>query len=360
MQSFAAVFKEDDPLVRVQLMIKSGSFEKMANDLKPVEPQYKQILADVKPDMIIIDNLFTSPALINSGIPYMTLWSAGPLMIYNNDKVPPNGMGLPADDRSNWEKYRKAGREAMDIVTKTWVDFMKEQGSTNLPPRGRLPWVDSPYANIHMFPKELDYEDLCPKPAKWHRFDHFLRSTDETFEVPEKLKNLPGKLIYFSLGSLGTMVTEVVQKWLDVLAKLPHRFIVSGGPGVDQLKLAPNIWASKFLPQPAVLQLVDLVITHGGNNSLTETMFYGKPMITVPLFGDQPDNAQRVHEKGFGIKMHAWNVEEKELSEAVEKLLADEKLKKRLQEVSKRIQNANNQLEAAKLIERVIIENPVK
>ena len=89
-----------------------------------------------------------------------------------------------------------------------------------------------------------------------------------------------------------------------------------------------------FLPQPAILPQVDLVITHGGNNTVTEAFHHGKPMIVLPLFWDQVDNAQRVAETGFGVRLPAYDFADDELTAAIDRLLADRVLAERLAAVS--------------------------
>ena len=61
-----------------------------------------------------------------------------------------------------------------------------------------------------------------------------------------------------------------MQRLVDLLATTEHRVIVSKGPLADQITLHDNQTGEGFLPQPAILPQVDLVITHGGNNTVTE------------------------------------------------------------------------------------------
>jgi len=107
------------------------------------------------------------------------------------------------------------------------------------------------------------------------------------------------------------------------------------------------------VPQTSVIPLVDLVITHGGNNTVTETFYFGKPCIGLPLFADQYDNAQRIQELELGLRFAPYKVTETELSDGIENVLGNEELRKRMETISKRIQAANNQSRAAELIERV-------
>ncbi|CAG2118994.1 unnamed protein product, partial [Medioppia subpectinata] len=76
-------------------------------------------------------------------------------------------------------------------------------------------------------------------------------------------------------------------------------------------------------------------------------------MIVMPLFGDQYDNAQRVMEKGFGIRLNPHTVSEQELLNSIEKLLNDKELKHKLSVAVKRIQNSNCNSKAAEAVGNV-------
>jgi UDP:flavonoid glycosyltransferase YjiC (YdhE family) len=113
------------------------------------------------------------------------------------------------------------------------------------------------------------------------------------------------------------------------------------------------MWGEEFVPQPSVLPQVDLVITHGGNNTTTECFHFGKPMIALPLFWDQYDNAQRIDETGFGARLRTYDFEDEELSAAVDRLLADGDLRGRMAAIAQRLQAGPGTVRAADLIERV-------
>src|ERR671936_803779 len=144
-----------------------------------------------------------------------------------------------------------------------------------------------------------------------------------------------------------------MERLVSVPGDVPHRFIVSTGPQHDQYQLAQNMWGEEFLPQPAILPMVDLVITHGGNNTTTECFHHGRPMIAMPVFWDQYDNAQRVDETGFGVRLDTYRFEEEEMRSAIDRLLADTALRERMAAIARRLQAEPGTRRAAELIERL-------
>jgi UDP:flavonoid glycosyltransferase YjiC (YdhE family) len=140
---------------------------------------------------------------------------------------------------------------------------------------------------------------------------------------------------------------------IDVLGASNHRVIVSMGPQHEALRLHDNMVGAEFLPQTSVLPLVDLVITHGGNNTVTESLYFGKPMIVLPLFWDQHDNAQRVQETGVGVRLDPYRFREEELLFWIDRLIADRSVAGRLQVMSRRLQATPGTVQAAEMIEAV-------
>jgi UDP:flavonoid glycosyltransferase YjiC (YdhE family) len=82
-------------------------------------------------------------------------------------------------------------------------------------------------------------------------------------------------------------------------------------------------------------------------------MHFGKPMVVLPIFWDQPDNAQRVDETGFGARLPTYSFGDDDLAGAIDRLLDDRDLDRRLGEVSRRLQERLGNARAAELIEHV-------
>ncbi|HMK92146.1 MAG TPA: nucleotide disphospho-sugar-binding domain-containing protein, partial [Thermoleophilia bacterium] len=221
----------------------------------------------------------------------------------------------------------------------------------------------SPWLNLYEFPAVADYRRSRPLGASWHRLESSVRGSEAAFDVLEHLalagsadgRALDDRIIYLSLGSLGCMDVALMQRVIDALDATPHHVVVAMGPLKDELRLGPRMYGDEFLPQPSILPQCDLLITHGGNNTVCEGFHFGLPMIGLPLFWDQYDNAQRLQETGFGVRLPTYDWDEADLVGAVDALLADERLHGRLQKASAAIRASDGRRLGSDLIERLAI-----
>jgi MGT family glycosyltransferase len=324
-------------------------WEELIDGAKYVNARLEEIFAEVRPDVIVQDNVVGFAAVPASGIPWVRIVSCNPLELKDPD-LPPTFSGYPIDDRSGWEAFRRRYRELHEGPWKDFDAFHRDHGAPGLP---ELEFIhQSPWLNLYVYPEEADYPRSVPLSSTWHRLDSSVRDTDAAYEVPLDLGD-EGALVYLSLGSLGSADIELMNRLIDVLARTQHRYIVSMGPQHEHLTLAENMAGAEFLPQTSILPLVDLVITHGGNNTVTECFHFGKPMIVLPLFWDQYDNAQRVDELGHGVRLPSYGFDDGDLTDAVERLLKDRSLRRRLGAISERLQGSPGTAQAADLIERL-------
>ncbi|MEV4012870.1 glycosyltransferase [Nonomuraea angiospora] len=322
-------------------------WESLIDGVKYCEPQLKAIIERVNPDVIVEDNVITFPALLTAGKKFVRIVSCNPLEV-RGENIAPVFSGLPADDRSEWAAFRAEYDRTHRELWTAFNEWCVEQGTEPLPD---LDFIHEGDLNLYVYPEILDYADARPLGDSWHRLDSSVRETDEAFTLP--FERNEGSLVYFSLGSLGSSDVELMQRVIDVLATTPHQYIVSKGPLHEEIKLADNMWGAEFLPQTKIIPLCDLVITHGGNNTTTEALHFGKPMILLPLFWDQYDNAQRVDELGYGVRLSTYTFTDEELKGAVERLLGDTELRARLAAAGEEIRGRDGLRKAADLIEQL-------
>ncbi|MDB5077743.1 MAG: glycosyltransferase, family [Chloroflexi bacterium] len=324
----------------------------LVDGAKYVNDRLKEIFDTIRPDVIVEDNVVAFPAVVSSGIPWVRSVCCNPAEI-KDQAVPPAFSGLPSADPTEWSAFRQRYSELHANLHADFDAFARSHGCPPLPKDEFM--YESPYLNLYLYPEAADYQRARPLGPTWQRLDSCVRATDAAFDLPEQLQG-PGKLIYVSLGSLGSADTDLMRRLIEVFGETKHRVIISMGPQQGVLTLPNNMYGEQFLPQPSILPMVDLVVTHGGNNTVTECFYFGKPMVVLSLFWDQHDNAQRLDETGFGVRFSPAGFDERAMLGAVDHLLSDEVLQARMRRISAQLKANPGTVKAANLIERLAKE----
>lgn len=302
-------------------------WQELIDGARYCEDRLAGIIDDVGPHLVVEDNVVAFPALVTCGAPFVRIVSCNPLEV-PDPLLPPVFSGLPTWDPSGWDGFRAEYRRTHLDLWGELNEWVVERGADPLPELAFIHTSD--VLNLYVYPQLADYQRSVALAPTWQRLPSSVRATDEPFTLPEEVADGDGALLYLSLGSLGSADVELMQRLIDVLATTRHRVIVSLGPRHQELVLAERMWGAEVVPQTTVLPLVDLVITHGGNNTTTEALHVGKPMVVLPLFWDQYDNAQRIDEIGRGVRLDTYGFAPDELTGAIDRLLGDAALRQRM------------------------------
>ena len=313
-----------------------------------VDDRLREIFDELEPDVIVEDNVVAFPAILDAGRPWVRIVSCNPLEL-KDEALPPVFSGYPTADPLGWADFREQYKRTISELHAEFSQFCSERGAPPL--RGSEFIHESEWLDLYVFPAALDYPRSRPHGPTWHRLETCVRRSQTEFVLPEHVAEGNGALVYLSLGSLGSADVDLMKRLVDALSHTRHRVVVSKGPQHTEFELAENMWGQEFLPQPALLPLVDVVLTHAGNNTTTECFHEGKPMVALPLFWDQYDNAQRVAETGFGVRLATYSFEEDELQTAIDHLLADRGLAERMASIAAGAQASPGTERAADLIE---------
>lgn len=145
-------------------------------------------------------------------------------------------------------------------------------------------------------------------------------------DIREFIEKSEHGVIYFSLGGnvkASQIDDEKKNDLIKALSSLKQNTIWKYD--ADSLIVDPKkIMVRKWLPQYEILghNNTKMFITHAGLLSVTEAIYFAKPVIAVPIFGEQPQNAKKVANEKYRIHIDYLNFTGESLTWAVNEILS--------------------------------------
>jgi MGT family glycosyltransferase len=320
---------------------------------KWAEKDLPGVLEKVQPDVICVDNVILFPAIKRYARqhrkPWIRIISCSENEIEDPD-IPPHLSGAGANDRRAHAAYRRRFRQVIKPIHEEFNAFLQSVGERRYP-LGQF-FEASPYMNLLLYPSAVKFKRRHRLPDRRFQYLEGCVRKEPPYQVPLFRANNDKPLLYVSFGSLGAGDTELLKRLITAIGRMPVRALVNVGDYKDQYRDIPdNVIIDSWFPQPSVIPLVDAVIHHGGNNSFTECLYFGKPALIMPYVWDGHDNAMRVQETGHGFKMDRYAWTEDELAGKVMAMLGDRKMRARLKATSKSMRARHGPTKAARIID---------
>ena len=333
-----------------------GCWEMIVETAKWAEKDLPSVLDKVKPDVICVDNVILFPAIKRyakqNKKPWVRVISCSENEIEDPD-IPPHLSGCGAKDKKCHAAYRKQFNKVIKPIHDSFNSFLKSVGEKKYP-LGQF-FEASPHVNILLYPSAVKFKRKHKLSAKQFQYLEGCVRKDVAWKVPTFKANSDKPLLYVSFGSLGSGDTDLLKRLITSIGKMPVRALVNVGDYIDQYTDIPdNIIIDKWFPQPSVIPKVNAVIHHGGNNSFTECLYFGKPAIIMPYVWDGHDNATRVQETGHGFKMDRYEWTDEEMETKIMAMLTDKKMKAKLKKTSTSMRAKHGPTKAAKVIDGLL------
>jgi len=168
------------------------------------------------------------------------------------------------------------------------------------------------------------------------------------------LKSSPSnKLIFISMGTVFNQQPELYTTCFKAFQESQATVVLSVGKQTDirQLKdIPPNFIVRNYVPQLEILQQADVFITHGGMNSSSEGLYFGVPLVVIPVMGDQPIVANRIEELGAGLQLNRQELDAITLRNTTEQVLSNSSFKERSLEIGKSLRDSGGYKKAVEAI----------
>lgn len=290
--------------------------------------EFNQVVDAFHPDVIVNDCITLTGTLSAyvKGIPNATLTPITPNALADNNAAP----------------------KVTEWVHNSIIDMQQSLGI-----EGEEEYIQSKRLNMYYTSLLFCGYDVQSIPP-WMKFIGSLSGRpDNTPFDWDKLNKSKAPRIYISIGTvLVDSRKEFFSKMVEALGNKPFTVIAAANPEILE-KWPENFIVQSYVPQSELLKHVDVVVGHGGLNTVCDTYMNGIPMLIVPMAFDQSHTAMLIEQYGCGIRIKYSRMRIQDIEYAIDELLYNVKYKKAAEEIQRSFIEAGGNKRAAELLEEL-------
>ena len=285
-----------------------------------------RVVDSVQPDDVIVDHLAFSAriALAANRIRHADVVLGHPSALVVGDEVYGCPTAFPRClhvEPDALAELRRLCETVRDDFTAQWNAALAAL-APGVPP-SRDAFAESGDVLLLNYPAELHPAERTAALPPHAFLGSAVRAEPPDPEVVQWLAVEDRPLVYVSLGSFLSVRSDVLARVSEALGGLDVRVaLASGSAPREELGPVPDSWlVREVLPQVTLLRHAALAVTHGGNNSVTEALTAGVPLLVLPLSTDQFTGATALEDAGLGEALDPNSARPQELRDAVARLL---------------------------------------
>jgi zeaxanthin glucosyltransferase len=333
------------------------------------EAELQQLMHDLSPDYLFIDALQSTDFIVLHN--YLSerrtkvafIQTMLPTTIHKG-KPPINSLVLPDDEtgiqkairKFNLSIFKKIARQKLKFIGMDNTAIIKKNiKHKNLPEKyisKHKTILGFSFQNVNelvLAPIEFDFPNITKTEHQHYigflpDFNRVEVSDIEYFKIDslirKKILETNASLVYCSFGSVKSEDTKAVhnflQKLINVVRNKNYVVIISSNSihhkKEEFLNLPDNVYILKAAPQLEILSKADAFITHGGLNSIKESIYSGVPMLVYPLHDttDTMGNSSRVIYHQLGLRGDLISDTEHEVEEKLQNVLTNDLYRKNI------------------------------
>ncbi len=288
-----------------------------------------EIVKQVRPDAILIDHLAfgATIGLRAAGAAYADVVLGHPRQLplagetYGVPGAWPSAFAPSTDEL---EELQSIAMRVADRFTGAYNDALRAVSTD-------APAVEDAFA-AHGSLVLLNYPEPLHDPrrtADLPRAHAFLGSTPRVEQPSAEVdawlaRDVDRPIVLVSLGTFLSARDDVLTVIANGLRHLDVRVaLATGSTDASRLGPLPADWlVASYLPQVSILRRASVLVTHAGNNSVTEALAYGVPMLALPFSTDQFDGAAAIEAAGLGLAADPNDLTALEVAGSVQSIIA--------------------------------------